>query len=422
MIPCGKSELALFDAIPVQTSILSASFSDYYPISDTKSNRAPIEFYIPASQDEYIDLNDTSLYLSCRVLNTDGSVLTQEVDICTTNFFMHSLFKDVSLSLNDIVVEGGDNLYQYRAVMNSLLLFDEETRATQLEALGYAKDTGTGINKTRKEWISLSKTIELMGPLHLDMTNQPKYLLPNVSVRFKLTREEVEFSLYALADLKKKVQIVIDQAVLYVRRVRVQPGVNEGHEIGLNSQNAIYPLQHMKLTTFSIARGQQSMNKENCFHGKMPKLVIIALVSNSAMNGNLKKNPFNFTDFNLNHIGLYREGESIPHKHPLQMDVGNNVIIRAYMGTLQALELYNRNENNGMSINDFKNGKMLFAFNLTPDLTTGQGCTQPHRNGNLRLDLKFKQPLNETINVIMYGIFDATLEITKLRNILVDYR
>ena len=59
--------------------------------------------------------------------------------------------------------------------------------------------------------------------------------------------------------------------------------------------------------------------------------------------------------------------------------------------------------------------------NLNPDLSMGSGCAQAYRNGNLRLELKFKTALPVTINVIVYGLFDASLEITKLRNVQTDY-
>ena len=35
---------------------------------------------------------------------------------------------------------------------------------------------------------------------------------------------------------------------------------------------------------------------------------------------------------------------------------------------IYALEQCNRNENNGITLQDFTGGTMLFAFNLTPDL------------------------------------------------------
>ena len=422
MIACGKSELSLFDPIGIQTSMVSGSFVDHYAVSDVKGSTTPIEFFIPGTQDDYMDLNDSGLYIKLNVSDSTGKALGAADGIAPTNFTLFSLFKDVSLTLNETVVQGGDNLYPYKAVMNSLLLFEQSTKNTQMKALGYIKeDKFNVLNTTRKKWIAGSKSLELYGPLHLDMMNQPKYLLPGVSIRIKLTRQDTGFSLFTLDPKLVKSKINIEQAILFIRRVKCVPSVLQGHEIGLERMNAVYPLQHMEMTTFTVGQGQQSTNKENCLRGKMPKLMIVGMVTNQAVNGAIDADPFNFQHFDLSYLGLFREGESVPYRSPIQMDFTNNEYLRAYMNNIHALETFNKSENNGITIEDFVKGNSLFVFNLTPDLCIGGGCAQPYRNGNLRLELKFKSPLPTTINVLVYGLFDASLEITKLRNIQTDY-
>ncbi len=421
MIPCGKTELSLFDPIPVQTSVTSASFVDYYPISDIKRN-TPIEFNIPGTQDDYIDLNDTALYISLRVTDEAGKDLVAADLVAPTNFTAHSLFKDVSLALNDSIVSGGDNLYAYKAVMNNLLLMDQATKNTQLRALGYCQEEQFDVlNAKRVKWIAKSKNLELYTPLHLDMMNQTKYLVPSVGFRLKLTRHSDSFSLFSLLPKHHKCRIIIDQAVLFLRRVKCTPSVLEGHEIGLERMNAVYPLNHMEMNTFTVGGGQQSTNKENCLRGRLPKMVVIGMVTNAAFNGDFTKDPFNFQHFGLTYLGLFREGESIPYRQPLQLDFDNNSYLRAYMNNIHALEQFNRKESNGITPSQFKNGHSLFAFNLTPDLSMGDTCTQPYRNGNIRLEMKFSKALAQTINVIVYGIYDSSLQITKSRNIQIDY-
>jgi hypothetical protein len=421
MIGCAKSELALFDPIPVQTSIESASFVDYYPISDVTGNLAPIEFFIPSNNENYLDLNDTALYVRMKIVMPDGTSLKPNAAICPSNFALYSLFKDISLTLNETVIQGGDNLYSYRAAMNSLLFFDTSAKKTQMRGIGYVdNDTFGGVNAERKEWIADSKSLELYGPLHLDMFSQPKYLLPGVNIRLKLVRHEKGFPLFTKDSTLNKARLIIEQAVLYVRTVKCVPSVLQGHEIGLNTMNAIYPLQKQQMSTFTISQGQLSFNKENCLRGKMPKLVVVGFVSNAAFNGTLGLNSFEFKHYNLSYIGLFLGGQSVPFRQPLTLDFDNENYLKGFMSSIHALESYNQNESNGITLENFKKGHSLFVFNLTPDMAVGGGCTQPQTFGNLRLELKFKTSLPETINVLLYSVHDSVVEISKIRSVNVD--
>jgi hypothetical protein len=218
--------------------------------------------------------------------------------------------------------------------------------------------------------------------------------------------------------------LVIHKAILYVRKVRVLPSVLHGHELGLQAHNAIYPVQHVSVDSHTVPSGQQSFTKENLFQGRMPKFLVVGMVTNNAFVGAYNQNAFNFQHFNISYIGLFRDGESVPERTPYDDLTDTQHYVRPYMGTVHALEQFNRNENNGITLADFVGGSMLFAFNLTPDMTVGGnsgGVQQPYRTGNLRLEVKFKSALTDAINIIYYGVFDGKIEITKDRTIHLDY-
>ena len=63
-------------------------------------------------------------------------------------------------------------------------------------------------------------------------------------------------------------------------------------------------------------------------------------------------------------------------------------------------------------------GYCFFTFNLTPDFDMTQ--VQVARNGNLRLDIRFAKGLAEAINVIIYATFDAEIQTTNDREIIID--
>ena len=170
---------------------------------------------------------------------------------------------------------------------------------------------------------------------------------------------------------------------------------------------------------FSIPKGNLSANQENLFLGQLPKRIVIGLVENVAFSGVPSKNPFKFDHFNADFLALYLDGSQVPCK-PLQPDFENNLYTRSYVSLFTGTGLLTQNRGNQISWDDFANGYTLFAFDLTPDLSDG-GHFNVVKQGNLRLELHFKEQLAQTVNAIVYAEFDNVIEIDKARNVLFDF-
>jgi hypothetical protein len=72
-VPCGKSELLLFEPVTTQISMTRASWMDIPPLNSVDS-MGPIQFSIRSSEDHYLDLNDTILYLKVTMVDSDKHV------------------------------------------------------------------------------------------------------------------------------------------------------------------------------------------------------------------------------------------------------------------------------------------------------------------------------------------------------------
>ena len=89
---------------------------------------------------------------------------------------------------------------------------------------------------------------------------------------------------------------------------------------------------------------------------------------------------------------------------------------------MNALKYCNTDDSNGITLTHYENGYNLYAFDLKVD----GNCDADHRNitksGSITIKLKFTVALTEAINVIiLYPIYDAKLEITKLRDVIMSY-
>ena len=185
----GKTELKIFDDHPPQVVVEAGFFEDIHPRTSLDDSNV-IEFFIPASNVNYLDLNDTLLTLQLKIVKKDGTSLgTSDQKPVPSTYFMHSLFSNVSVSMNDVVIEGGSSLYPYKAAIESELCTNKESKATQLGPIGH------GSRDERHKLVGNSSLIELAGALRLDFLNQPKYLIPGVNVRIVLTRSTADFAL-----------------------------------------------------------------------------------------------------------------------------------------------------------------------------------------------------------------------------------
>jgi len=409
----GKVELRLFDEPLPQIAVESAYFVDITPSTSITESANKLEFIIHGSESDYLDLNDTMLYLKLKVVQADMKALATTSAIAPVNYMLNAIFSDVTLSLNDTVIEGGNQMYAYKSTIETIFGFNREAKEVKLQAMGYEED----VDK-RKPWIAGSEEMELAGSVRLDFFNQPKYLLPNVNVRLIFSRSKDMFALCGGGTGSPK--LILLDAKLYVRRVRVAADIIMAHEKGLVKKNAIYPYTRSQTISYSIPQNSLSHYRDNIFSSSLlPKFVIVGFVKASAFNGtNLNLEPFHFDHFNVQSVGLFRDGQALPYREIYQPRFKEKLVLKDFMKSIiHGTQHLNTNLNNGILLSDFLGGKYsLFTFNLTPDFDMNQ--TQLPKDGNLRLEIQFAEALTTPINVIVYGMFDTQILITKERQVV----
>lgn len=410
---CVKTELELFNLPATQTAIESGQWIEFHPLSNVFDG-GPVEFHISGSAEEYIDLSQTQLYVKAKIVKTDGSPLAKDAVIGPVNLFLHSLFSQVDVTLNDRLVSNSSSTYPYRAYLETLLNHGYDSKTSQLTSEMFYKDTDGGLAK-RSEFFKLSATVDMIGGLHSDLFHQERLLLNMIDLKIKLIRSKPEFCLMGASGHK----VVLDHISLFVRKVRTSPGVILGHAKALEKGTAKYPINRVQCKVYSIPQGNMGVVKDNLFVGEMPQKLIVACLDNDAFHGTLQKSPFEFNHYHLNFIGVYIDGKPVPH-NPMELNFDQNNFIRAYHSLFSGTQKVGQDQGIFMSREEYVNGNVLYAFDLTPDQ-----CNGDHLNlikqSNLRLEMKFTQPLAQTVNVLVYAEFDSLIEITKNRTVLYDF-
>ena len=203
---------------------------------------------------------------------------------------------------------------------------------------------------------------------------------------------------------------------LYVYSSMVEPRVVGDKIVPLLR---IVPIRPVDCKVYSIPQGAMSHTHENLFLGTLPKRLILWCIDNDAYNGNYAKNPFKAKNNAINFLAVYVDGRQVPAK-PLQPNFENGSYIRSYVNLFSATGKHAQDEGNELTRDDFGNGYTFFGFDLTPDGCDG-GCFHLVRKGNLRIEIHFAAALAQTVNVVVYGEFEAVLEIDKGRNVIYDY-
>ena len=106
----------------------------------------PIEFLIPGSGDDYLDLANTMLYVYAKVTRANGDDLDLADPVGPVNNWLHSLFSQVDVYLYGTLVAPSSNTYAYRAYLETLLSYGTDANVTQLTSQLWHKDTSTNMD------------------------------------------------------------------------------------------------------------------------------------------------------------------------------------------------------------------------------------------------------------------------------------
>ena len=189
--------------------------------------------------DAYIDLANTYLLVRAKVVRGVGTDIADDAPVAPVNNWLHSLFNQVDVHLNDTLVTPSSNTYPFRAYVETLLSYGAEAKKTQLTSQLWYKDTAGHMEATqenagnaglveRRRHIAGSRVVEMMGRLHVDLFMQDRFLINGVTVKIRLVRSKDAFSLMAGgANPDYKVRIV--DAVLFVRKAVLSSTVAMAH-------------------------------------------------------------------------------------------------------------------------------------------------------------------------------------------------
>ena len=230
---CSTAPFELFKVSPTQTAVEKSYDVEYHPVAPIRDG-APIEYHIPASTDEYMDLNNSRMYMRCRILNADGTDIIDPEVAAPVNDMLNSVFSNVELYMNDELISHSNNLHGHKSIMEHLLHDSVETAQSERSMQLIYKDTpgqmnvvearlpnpnesipghNMRVNRTGADTLGFelipanevtgneglhqrylktrgSRPVELLGKLRIDMFEQERYLPSGVGLKLRFYRQK----------------------------------------------------------------------------------------------------------------------------------------------------------------------------------------------------------------------------------------
>ena len=137
--------------------------------------------------------------MRAKLTMPDGTDIAGGTHVGVVNLTLHSMFESVTIKIADKVVTKTNNMYRYRALMETLLNYEKVVLDTGMKCDGYEEHTPSHIAVTdpndsneglvaREGFWNNTRVVRLIGPLHSDLFHQEKLIPSGIKLEFNWCR------------------------------------------------------------------------------------------------------------------------------------------------------------------------------------------------------------------------------------------
>ena len=204
-------------------------YIEFLPTS-TISDGSVIEFRIPGTSSEYVDLQRCRLKVKLRIVDNQGTPIVAEDQVGLVNLSLSSIFRQVDVQMQEKLVSSEINIcYPYKAIIDVLLKYGFDVKEGLLQSELY-------------------------------------YKLNGVKIVLKFHPSSNKFSL--MTGDSENYKVSITSAILKVCHVKVSDAVVVAQNEALNLSPALYPYWKSNFKTISIPSGVSTVTSDDIFHGE----------------------------------------------------------------------------------------------------------------------------------------------------------
>ena len=434
----------------------------WIPFKPANTGRQPILFTVPAC-DDYYDLNETKLEIKVR-LNTTGTGGVSSGEgaasdgnnskyIYCVNNFGHSLFNQMNVSFNGVMMTEQSNAYHQKAFLETLQNYTRQEGDTTLAPQGWVNELNvrnklTPTNATNDDepnpsaWTGKTGlkalTSRLLGKVyhtfmikpHIAVFKTGKCLVPNVQIDLELYLNDRDLFLFGTPDttqtVGKKIPKLGDDdlfVTLWMKKVTLSASVYAklAKERSLSKTKKVrYPVVRSEIRTYSFDGKSTRWSQDNVFLNKVPIKVMIGLMNSVNYNGSLQHYPFAYEKFGVTRVRQRIDGEEYPYR---ALELTGNTKAEDLVGYdrfLTASGAYKRHKVPMLLPSDWGQGKncTLFMFNNAPGDADDPNYRNPKLTGNVSYEIDFRANVDHNVTVVIWSEYEHVYEIDQWGGIL----
>ena len=263
------------------------------------------------------------------------------------------------------------------------------------------------------------KSVTLITRPRIGLCQQPCYIPDQCKMLLKLTPNKSSFVLMSDKN-DAKYHLKIHSCTLMVQRIKLVEATKLALQTTIESNHQVfrYPLCHVKMKSELLTSGSSNLEFDNQFFGYIPNRLTMCTVENRYMYGMLKENPFHFKHNNLESLKVSVDSDTLSQS---DFDFENGNYVETYDTLMRSTGQYRGGRSMLVDYHDFGNGTMILVFDLTVRGDCNSEQFTVKKLGNLHINLKYKNALTETNNLILYEEFDGVLTTDADHNIFTDY-
>ncbi|KAL3116580.1 hypothetical protein niasHT_001327 [Heterodera trifolii] len=332
--------------------------------------------------------------------------------------------QQLKVSIGNTEIYDSGNLYPFKAYVTNELSFPTSVKKHFLGSTGYYHtkkhddSTDDGFMQRCKIFKD-GKRAQFLSRLDFDLGNQELYLLNNLDLLFTIYKAKDSFLLQTLKlNDTNKYRLAVHDVKIYAKMIEVQPSLNMSLYKTLEKQPATYAVRKTEIKSSYISVGRYEF-EYNVFSSTIPRRVTIALVENSAFNGDYKMSPFKFDPFDIREISIHAGGIVYPVV-PYKLDFSKNYFVRPFVDMYEALGMANSDRSFDITMSQFKDGWTFFVIPLNSTLDDSCGF-ELLRSGTTSIRATFNSPIQKGgVVMIVLGEFDQMIMVDYNRHIVSD--
>lgn len=410
------------------------------------SSAAVEPFHFEFESQGFLDLDHSYIELDLRMMKSDGNALAIGDVLVLANNLAHTLFKQIDVRLNGTLITPQTSLYHQQAFIETLLNNDKEDVDTLLtpqlyyDALDVPDDgepgefTANSLDDAtpHAHYLALSDSHKAVVPARKIFVGGNRVILrftPSLEV-FRLGRllrpnVQIQMDMYlnppamwtirhnGAAELRMTQEDI--KARFMVKQVSLEDSVETTlRKKYLTGVKSVYPTVRGEVRTFVHQDNSRNFECQNPFGKVIPNRLVIAMIKQTASNGDIAENPFNYGLFNMTSIKTLVGGEEYPYQM-LEVNHNNGLKDRMmYHRFLDASGCLIRGKGNLIQQKDYGHGKKgnLIVFDLTANQHPDSPVLNPELKGDLHILINFGANPPENLTVLVYGEFENVMEIT----------